>query len=192
MARIAFVLVDPFADWEPALLASTAKAELGDEVRWLSPGGRPVQSMGGLSARPDGAVEDFDPSSADALVVIGSPVWGTPETPDVTPVLRRAAEAGLVMAGICGATLALAHAGLLDDRAHTSNSLEFLQKNAPAYRGSAHYRDQARAVSDRKVVSASGLAPVSFMDEVLKLLHPEAQAMVKEYDALLAREHASA
>src|SRR5690349_6892488 len=103
MSRITFVLVDPFADWEAAHLAPGAKTDLGDEVRYVSPGGRPVQSMGGLRVSVDGAVEDFDPASADALVVIGSPVWDTPQTPDVSAVLRRADEAGLVIGGICGA-----------------------------------------------------------------------------------------
>jgi putative intracellular protease/amidase len=189
MARIAFVLIDPFADWEPALLAANAKSELGDEVRWLTPGGREVRSMGGLTVKADGAYESFEPAHADALLFIGSPEWEATEDPGFAAAARRAAEAGLVVGGICGATLVLARAGLLDDRAHTSNSLKFLQTWGGAYRGSAHYRDTARAVSDRKVVSSSGLAPVSFASEVLKLLHPEAQAMLVEGDGMFAREH---
>lgn len=189
MARIAFVLIDPFADWEPAILAATAKSDLGDEVRWLTPGGRGVSSMGGLRASADGAYEDFDPASADALLFIGSPSWEAADDPAFAAAARRAAEAGIVVGGICGATLVLARAGLLDDRAHTSNSLKFLQTYGGGYRGSAHYRDVARAVSDRKVVSASGLAPVSFATEVLKLLHPEAQGMIAEGGAMFAREH---
>src|ERR1041385_533532 len=43
MARLAIVLIDRWADWEPALLASGARDDFGDEVRFLSPGGQPVR-----------------------------------------------------------------------------------------------------------------------------------------------------
>src|SRR5438552_3540360 len=148
MARLAIVLIDQFADWEPAFLAAAARSDLGDEVRWLSPGGHAVRSMGGLSARVDGDVEDFEPAHAEALAFIGSPLWQTDESPVLTPVIRLADKAGLIVGGICGATLALGRAGLLDERPHTSNSLAYLQQHAAGYRGAAHYRDVAQAVSD--------------------------------------------
>jgi len=192
MARIAFVLIDPFADWEPALLAAGAKDDFGDTVRWLTPGGAPVRSMGGLTVQPDGAAEAFDPSEADALVLIGSPTWQTAQAPDVSAVVRRAWDAGLVVAGICGATLALARAGLFDTRAHTSNGLDYLQHHLPGYRGAAHYRDGARAVVDGRLVSAGGLAPASFATEVLNLLHPDKAEAIARSEALFAREHLAA
>ena len=73
MARIAFVLIDPFADWEPALLAANAKSELGDEVRWLTPGGREVRSMGGLTVKADVCLQ----SNLNCL-----PTAGAAEQPD--------------------------------------------------------------------------------------------------------------
>ncbi|NTX11189.1 glutamine amidotransferase [Myxococcus sp. CA056] len=189
MARIAFVVVEPFADWEPALLAAGAREDFGDKVSWLSPGGRPVSSIGGMTIQVHGALEDFSPNQADALVLIGSSLWMTPESPDLTPVLRRAADAGLVVAGICGATLALARAGLLDDRAHTSNALDFLQQHVPAYNGAAHYRPGPRAVRDGRVITASGSAPASFALEVLGALHPEATQPLAEFLTEFGREH---
>lgn len=190
MARLALILIDPFADWEPALLAASAKDDFGDELRFLTPGGRAVRSMGGLSANADGAAETFDPEDADALVLIGSPTWQTPQTPDFTALLQRAAAAGIVVAGICGATLALARAGLLDERAHTSNGLDYLQHHlGGSYRGAAHYRNGPRAVADGKLVTAGGLAPASFASEVLKLLHPQAEREILASEALFAREH---
>ncbi len=41
---------------------------------------------------------------------------------------------GGTVAAICGATLALAHAGLLDKRPHTSNGAGFLEMFCPAYK----------------------------------------------------------
>jgi putative intracellular protease/amidase len=189
MARLAIVLIDQFADWEPALLAANARTDFGDEVRWLSPGGHVVRSMGGLSTRVDGDVEDFEPPHADALVIIGSPRWEADDSPVITPVVRIAADAGLIIGGICGATLALARAGLLDTRAHTSNGLAYLQQHAAGYHGAAHYRDVPQAVSDQRVISASGLAPATFSAEVLKALHPDKEAEILKDLKQFSREH---
>lgn len=189
MAHIAFVVIPPFADWEPALLAAGARDDFRDQVSWWSPGGRPVPSIGGMTLQVDGAVEDFSPEKADALVLIGSSTWMTPESPDLTPLLRRSAEAGLVVAGICGATLALARAGLLEGCAHTSNDLEFLQKHVPGYQGAAHYRDVPQAVRDGRIITASGAAPTTFATEVLGALHPDASQAMADFRAFFAREH---
>lgn len=191
MARIAFVVIAPFADWEPALLAAGARDDFGDEVTWWSPGGRPTPSMGAMTLQVNGAVEDFTPDKADALVLVGSATWMTPQAPELTSLLRRAMDAGLVVAGICGATVALAKAGLLDDRAHTSNDLEFLRTQAPGYRGAAHYRDVPHAVRDGRLVTAAGTAPATFAMEVLGLLHPDAPDMVAAFK-VFAREHVAA
>ncbi|MCP3059083.1 glutamine amidotransferase [Myxococcus sp. K38C18041901] len=189
MAHIAFVVIPPFADWEPGLLAASAREDFRDEVSWWSPGGRPVPSIGGLTVQVDGAVEDLSPDKMDALVLIGSGTWMTPESPDLTSLLRHSAEVGRVVAGICGATLALARAGLLDGRAHTSNDLEFLQKHAPGYQGVAHYRDVPQAVRDGNIITASGAAPTTFATEVLGALHPHSGRTVQELRAFFAREH---
>jgi putative intracellular protease/amidase len=189
MARIVFAVVDPFADWEPALLAAGARMYLGDEVRWFSPGGRTVHSLGGLSVNPDGKLEDFDPEAADALVAIGSPLWESAESPDFSSVLQSASGAGIVVAGICGATLALARAGLLDRHAHTSNSPEYLAKHAPSYCGTTRYQDVPQAVIDGRLVTAPGSAPATFAVAVLQLLHPEAAAQLAGFRCLCAREH---
>jgi len=189
VARIAFALVNPFADWEPALLAAGAREDFKDEVSWLSLDGKPVPSMGGLTVQADGVLDDSVLERADALVLIGSPLWQTSGSPDLSSLLRRAVDRGLVVAGICGATLALARAGLLDTRAHTSNALEFLQQHATGYSGSALYRHSAQAVSDGRVVTAPGSAPVTFAVEVLQLLHPGATVALAEFRRDFAREH---
>ncbi|WP_342376994.1 DJ-1/PfpI family protein [Myxococcus stipitatus] len=191
MARIAFIVIAPFADWEPALLAAGARDDFGDEVTWWSPGGQPTPSMGGMTLQVNGALEDFTPDQADALVLVGSATWMTPQAPELTDLLRRAVDAGLVVAGICGATVALAKAGLLDGRAHTSNDLEFLKTQAPSYQGASHYRDVPHAVRDGRLVTAAGTAPVTFTLEILGLLHPEAPEKVAAFK-VFAREHLAA
>jgi putative intracellular protease/amidase len=190
MARITILLIDRFADWEAAHLAAGAREFFGDEVRWMSPGGRPVVSMGGLAAQPAAAAEDWRPEGEDALVVVGSPLWDTPEAPDVSDVIRRADGAGLVVGAICGATLAAARAGLLDGRPHTSNDPTFIQRNVPSYAGAAHYVESPGAVVADRIVTAPGSAPATFATAILRKLHPEASPALSDFEAMCAREFA--
>ena len=78
-------------------------------------------------------------------------------------------DAGVPVAAICGATIAAARAGLLDDRAHTSNERDYLVTHAPEYRGGRHYVDTL-AVRDRGVITASGAAPIEFAREIFEEL----------------------
>ena len=72
------------------------------------------------------------------------------------------------MAAICGATLGLARAGLLDDRPHTSNAPDFLASN-PNYCGADHYQ-VAKVVSDGTVITAPATAPIYFARAVFERL----------------------
>ena len=74
-------------------------------------------------------------------------------------------DAGVPVAAICGATIAVARAGLLDDRAHTSNDPDYLASHAAEYRGARHYVE-ALAVRDRGVITASGVGPIEFAREI--------------------------
>ena len=65
------------------------------------------------------------------------------------------------VAAICAGTLAVARAHVLDDRRHTSNTRSYLPTYAAEYSGSSHYVE-APAVTDRHVITASGLAAVDF------------------------------
>jgi hypothetical protein len=57
---------------------------------------------------------------------------------------------------------------LLDARGHTSNAREYLAYQ-PGYGGAAHYRE-AKAVSDRGVITASATAPIDFAREIFVAL----------------------
>jgi putative intracellular protease/amidase len=78
--------------------------------------------------------------------------------------LNHLEAAGTPIAAICGATLALAHAGLLNNRRHTSTIPGDLNV-VPGYSGAAHYVT-APTVTDRGIITASGLASVDFARHV--------------------------
>lgn len=189
--RLAIGLTESYADWECALLMATARGDCGVETVVLTPGGTGVTSMGGLSVAADGALEDAGPDDYEALVLCGGKIWQSAAAPDLGAPVRRFVAAGKPVAAICDATLELARLGLLDDRAHTSNFPTLLSDVVPAYRGAAHYRDQARAVRDGNVITASGAAPVSFAGEVLAAIGL-GSAELSDYLALYGAEHAAA
>lgn len=168
-SKLALFLPPGFADWEYALLAGTGGPYYGLDVRFFTEKPGTVVSQGGLSAVvPDdaAAMVEWKP---DAAAVIGSAVWMTPGAPDLDAVLNTLHSRGSTVAGICGGTLALARAGLLDGVKHTSNAPDFLAAHAPAYASASSgpeanrfYQDTPRAVHSGRVITAPGSAPVTF------------------------------
>ncbi|MBZ8142225.1 glutamine amidotransferase [Rubrivivax gelatinosus] len=164
-----------FADWEAAF----AVAGL-NEPRWQRQPGRwrvrtvaattqsLLRSMGGVGVLADLGFEALAPGDGDLLILPGGPHWEEPGTHgEAIAAARRWADAGQPLAAICGATAGLARAGVLDDRAHTSNAAAYLK--GTAYRGAEHYVD-APAVTDRGVITAGGMAPLEFAREIFSLV----------------------
>ncbi len=161
---VLIVLIDGFADWETPLIAAVGRDFYGLPVRHATPGGGDLTSIGGLrvTGLPDIAVQ-----GDEVIVLCGSEGWTCPDAPDLAELLRQAHGRGQTIAGICAGTLALGRAGLLEGRAHTSNSLDFLRHHLPDYGGAGHYRDQPRAVAEGGIITAPGSAPATFAAEVL-------------------------
>jgi putative intracellular protease/amidase len=167
---------DTLADWEPGF----ALAELNTgrffrkgapklTVKTCALSREPVTTMGGLRILPDLTVEQITLEDAALLLLPGGDTWLGPSH---TPVLDKAREfldAGVPVAAICGATMALAQAGLLDERPHTSNDLSFLKQVCPAYKGEVFYQAQP-AVTGGDLITASGTAPLEFARLILQRL----------------------
>lgn len=187
MARVAILLTEGFADWEYALIAGTG-LYYGIDVEFFAPGAGQVRSQGGLTAvvsRDFGGIAAWRP---DVVVAIGGTIWETAAAPRPDGLLRDQYDRGAAVAGICGGTLALARAGLLDRVAHTSNDLDFLLRNAREYAGSGRYVQSATAVSDCRLITASGAAPVSFAAAVLAVAGVDGR-QIEHFRTMLAAEH---
>jgi putative intracellular protease/amidase len=162
--RVHVLVFDGFADWEPAHALAELRRWGKQEVVSVGFTDADVTSMGGLRVRPDRALADVRSEDVRLLILPGGDMW---EREDAYPraqleiLVDEVLAAGRSVAAICGATVAMARARLLDDRRHTSNALSYLTEMVPTYRGSAHY-DPALAVSDRGVITASGLGAVDF------------------------------
>ncbi|MGX7826756.1 DJ-1/PfpI family protein [Actinokineospora sp. 24-640] len=169
-------VLDTMADWEVGYLSAELNtgrffAEPGTAlpVRTVGATREPVRTMGGLTITPDLALSELAPEESALLVLPGAEIWDAPEH---APAAAKAAEflvAGVPVAAICGATVALAAAGLLDTRAHTSNDPNALAAMVPTYTGAGLYRTDP-AVIDGDLVTATGVAPLEFARAVLERL----------------------
>ena len=166
-----YVLVfDGFADWEPAHALAELRRSGKRHVVVVGFNRNPVISMGGLRVLPDRSLHEVSPDQIGLLILPGGDLWESfhYDEPALSALLRQLDAAGAPIAAICGATLPLARAGLLNDRRHTSTVPGDLN-SAPGYSGAAHYVAEP-AVTDRGVITASGLANVDFAREVLAML----------------------
>ncbi len=126
--------------------------------------------MGGLRVVPDRKLSDMRQSEVEVLILPGGDLWeSTYPQAELDPVLTGLIAAGVPVAAICAGTLAVARAGLLNDRRHTSNSPGYIAEHVPQYSGLALY-EAVPAVKDRGVITASGLAPVEFAREIFNQL----------------------
>lgn len=174
MINVAVFLLDGYADWELGFVLPGIFDSKKGIVVTFTLDGKPVISMGGLKVTPDMAIEKINPSEYSMLILPGAECWQQGEIKPITELGKAFLVADKPVAGICGATLAVGHLGRFAEWAHTSNSIAFLEQHLPGYAGQGNYRDEP-AVTDGKIITASGAAPIEFMREVLKMLktHPD-------------------
>ncbi|WP_405059004.1 DJ-1/PfpI family protein [Kribbella sp. NBC_01505] len=156
---------DSLADWEVGFV--TAHINNGAwhqepgrfRMRTVSAGSEPVTTMGGLRVLPDSVLAELRPADSAMLILPGNELWPTEAYAPYVEKAREFLNAGVPVAAICGATGALALAGVLDDREHTSNAAEFL--DGLGYQGGHLYKEEP-AVTDRGLITAGAQAPVEF------------------------------
>jgi putative intracellular protease/amidase len=164
---------DSMADWE----ASFAIAGINnprfqqhpDKYRVVTVGAtrQPVTTMGGLRIVPEISLSEVDTNDAAMLILPGGDNWESGGNRDAIQLARIFFIESVPIAAICGATQALACAGMLDDFHHTSNCREYLA--ATGYRGGKFYCD-VPAITDEGVITASGTAPLEFAREIFRTL----------------------
>lgn len=162
--------LDTLADWEIGYLTAHVNGPHRDgdfTVRLVGLTLDPIQTSGGLTLTPDLTVTDLRPEDGAMLVLSGSDLWHDDITSPFIAAARAFLDAGTPVAAICGATYALARAGLLDERPHTSNDPGYLASSG--YSGGEHYQDHP-AVTDGDLITASGVAPVHFARAVFERL----------------------
>lgn len=185
--RTAHILVfDGFADWEPASALAELRRTFEFAVQTVGFTRNVVTSMGGIRVLPDLPISEFQPHLTSILILPGGDAWMRGEIEEVAGLTKSLTEAGKPVAAICAATLSLAHAGLLDNRRHTSNGHSFIPKYVPNYQGQGLYQ-RVRAVTDGNVITANGLAPFAFAAEIFRKIAPDRENDIATYEALYSR-----
>ena len=169
-------VLNTLSDWEPAYIISELNSGRGFKknagkylVKTFAVTKDPVVTMGGITILPDFTVDDIVAENTSLLLLPGADTWMNPIHQKVLDKAKEFLNEEIIVAGICGATEALAAAGILNDHAHTSNGLDILKKY-PAYSGEKLYRNQS-AVADGNLITAPGAAPLEFAYEVLKKMN---------------------
>lgn len=171
---VLFVILQQYADWEYSFLATALQGRIKDkqspyEVKTVSLNQDPIQSIGGFTTIPDYSIENY-PADYAAMILIGGMSWRTEEAKKVAHMLKQADVNGKVIGAICDATVFLGMNGLLNDRKHTSNTLEGLSAAAQGdYTGKENYQNE-QAVRDDRLITANGSGYLEFTREVLTAL----------------------
>jgi putative intracellular protease/amidase len=142
-----------------------------------------ITTMGGVLLKPDVRIGEIQPGWGDLLLLPGADTWLVPEQEQAIAKAREVLGSGATVGAICGATLGLANAGLLDNRPHTSNDLGALKMFCPNYRGERFYVSEP-AVTDGNLITASGLAPVEFAYHIFRQLDVMAPATLAAWYGL--------
>lgn len=176
MPTLYLYVIDTLSDWEPAHVTAELRSgrflkdpALRYDVVLCGRTMERITTMGGIPMIPDVLISDIRPGGSDILVLPGADTWLDPAQAPAVETVRRLLEDGTVVAAICGATLALASAGLLDNRPHTSNDINALKLFCPGYHGEDLYRNEP-AVTDGNLITANGLAPVEFAYHIFRKL----------------------
>ncbi len=176
MVTVYVYVLDTLADWEighvTAELSSGRFFKAGApriSLKTVGDSMEPVHTMGGLTIVPDCQIDDIVVSEAGVLLLPGANTWSGPGR---GKILKKAGEflaLGATVCAICGATAALAGAGLLDRRPHTSNGPGFLELFAPGYKGQRFYTDQP-SVADNNLITASSAGALLWAKQIIQRL----------------------
>jgi putative intracellular protease/amidase len=170
MRKKAYLLVfDGLADWEAALALCEINKKDDIDVITVGLSTEPVTTMAGIRIIPDAIIEEVDARRACIFIAPGGDMWEREANERITALFGRLHAEHVTVAAICGATLGVGRAGLLNDARHTSNSLPYLKEMLGDYKGDEFYVD-ALAVMDNNIITASGVGSVEFAREVINRL----------------------
>lgn len=175
--KLYLYVFDSMSDWETGYIMAELNSgrffKKGTEpfkVITVGMDTNPVTTMGGIKVLPDISVDECALEGADVLVLPGGDTWLEDIHYAVLNLASQFLTEGKVVAAICGATMGLARMGLLDARRHTSNNLEYMKMVCPNYKGEHNY-EMEPAVTDGNLVTATGIAPLEFTLQVLKVMN---------------------
>lgn len=177
MAEVYVYVMETMADWELGYVMAELHSKRyfrkdapEIEVKTVGDTKDAVQSMGGLTILPDYTMDEMKTKPSNLLILPGSNTWNDPKHKGILNKAEEFLKAGARVAAICGATVALAERGLLDERQHTSNGAGFLDMMCPGYKGQKSYVDELSVVSDN-LITAGSTGGLLMAKQILDYLH---------------------
>jgi putative intracellular protease/amidase len=137
---IYLLVVEGFADWEPAHAVAELRRHGGYRVERVGLDRNPVISMGGLRITPSRTIDELDIDDVAAFILPGGDRWeNMPVEAELESALKQLDARKVPIAAICAATVAISRVGLLRGRQHTSKGLSYLQSHVPDYNEAQNY-----------------------------------------------------
>ena len=163
--------LDTLADWELGYV--TAELNSGRffkkdaprvSVKTVSISREPVKTMGGLTIIPDCVINDIAVNEKSVLLLPGANTWNNSNH---GAIIEKASE--LLSVGALCFNAALANAGLLDQKLHTSNGAGYLEMVSPSYKGQGFYVDKP-SVADHNLITASSTGALLWAKQIIERL----------------------
>jgi len=177
------LVFDGLADWEPALALCEINKSGKFNVETVGFSDRPITTMGGYKVSPDLTLDTINPDEVAIFIMPGGEMWKQGPNEEFIRLLHQLHAKGTIIAAICGATLEIARAGLMQGILHTSNSRGYLKAMLPDYRDDDFYVDKL-AITDKNLITASGLGSVEFACEIVRLLNIYSREEAQELYAM--------
>lgn len=176
MINIYVYVLDTLADWE----IGHVSAELNSKrffkkdaqqlvVKRVSFSKEPITTMGGMKIVPDCLIGDIVMKESSVLLLPGADTWKDPKHTAIIEKANELLSIGGTVCAICGATVALANYGILDNRPHTSNGAGFLDMFCPSYKGQSYYVNQPSVV-DYNLITASCTGSLLWAKQIIEHL----------------------
>lgn len=176
MFKIYVYVFDTLADWELGYVTSELnsgrffkKDAPRVSVKTVGISKEPVKTMGGMTIVPDCVIDDIAVNDKSVLLLPGGNTWDNPKHGTIVKKAEELLSVGATVCAICGATVALANAGLLNQRPHTSNGIGFLEMTCPSYKGQRFYIDKL-AVSDHNLITAGAAGALLWARQIIEHL----------------------
>lgn len=125
MFTIYVYVLDTLADWELGYITSELHSERFFKkdaervsLKTVSYSKEPIRTMGGLTVVPDCMIDDIAVKETSVLLLPGADTWNDPKHGAIIKKASELLSLGATVGAICGATVALANLGLLDNRRH--------------------------------------------------------------------------
>lgn len=181
MKKVLFFAYPQYADFEIAHALFLLRKIGKHTVTTVSVDGEDVESIGGLWTKVEGALSDVNVSDFSLILIPGGD--GVPDIineESITTKLVEAFNLGIPIASICGSSVLLGKAGILEGREFTCNQSTF--ENNKLFFSHSIYTGKDIEVSPQ-IITAKGTAFAEFAVSVGKML--DLFRDKDQYDSLL-------